>query len=73
MSIWFTADTHFGHSNIIKYSNRPFDNADEMDEALIANWNKRVRPGDIVYHLGDFSFKKGRDAIEGYIFGPSHW
>ena len=52
-NLWFTADTHFGHRNILKYSNRPFDSVDEMDESLIANWNARVRPDDKVYHLGD--------------------
>ena len=26
---WFTADTHFGHANIVKYSQRPFLSDDE--------------------------------------------
>lgn len=55
-SVYFTSDTHFGHANIIKYSKRPFKDAREMDEALIANWNMRVRPEDQIYHLGDFGF-----------------
>lgn len=54
--VFFTADTHFGHNRIIKYCNRPFANKDEMDEALIANWNAKVKDGDVVFHLGDFSF-----------------
>lgn len=62
-NIWFTADTHFGHANIIKYSNRPFDNVEEMNNALISNWNKVVGDKDIVYHLGDFCFGNPRNYI----------
>ena len=29
--VWFTADTHFGHANIIKYSKRPFLNEQEQE------------------------------------------
>lgn len=54
-NFWFTSDTHFGHEKIIKYCDRPFSNANEMDETIIENWNKRIRKNDIVYHLGDFS------------------
>lgn len=54
--IWFTADPHFGHANIIKYCNRPFADVDEMDDALIRNWNSCVKKDEHVYVLGDFSF-----------------
>ena len=56
MAIFFTADTHFGHEKVIGYSNRPFANAAEMDEALLANWRAVVKPNDKVYHLGDVAF-----------------
>ncbi|MCF6303155.1 MAG: metallophosphoesterase, partial [Devosiaceae bacterium] len=71
--IWFTADTHFGHQNIIKYSNRPFADVKEMDAALIENWNARVKKGDIVYHLGDVGLcapeklRKILDSLHGHI------
>jgi calcineurin-like phosphoesterase family protein len=53
--IFLTSDTHFGHENIIKYCKRPFANAKQMDDALIANWNEVVGPEDVVWHLGDFA------------------
>jgi calcineurin-like phosphoesterase family protein len=53
---WFTADTHFGHARVIELARRPFASREEMDEAMIARWNERVAPGDLVYHLGDFAF-----------------
>jgi len=57
MTTFFTSDTHFGHRRIIDYCSRPFANVDEMDEALIAHWNRRIGPDDSVYHLGDFTLK----------------
>ena len=53
---FFTSDTHFGHANIIRFCNRPFKNVEEMDEALIENWNQVVSKDDTVFHLGDFAF-----------------
>lgn len=62
MAIWFTGDQHFDHSNIIKYTNRPFDNVEQMDAELIRRWNEKVRSYDTVYHLGDFCFGGGKKA-----------
>lgn len=53
--IWFTSDTHFCHENIIKYCERPYSDASQMDEALISKYNEVVKDDDTVYHLGDFS------------------
>lgn len=55
---FFCSDHHFGHSNIIKYCNRPWADRDEMREGLIDKWNSVVGKGDRVYVLGDFSFYK---------------
>ena len=74
MTVFFTADHHFGHSNIIKYENRPFANAHEMDEEMIKRWNQRIGPKDQVYHLGDVSLlrpektKEILDRLDGKIY-----
>lgn len=49
MNIWITSDTHFGHANMIPYCGRP----ENFDELLVKNWNRLVKPEDIVIHLGD--------------------
>lgn len=58
MNTFFIADPHFGHSAIMTYENRPFETVKEMDETLIANWNRVVGEQDKVYLLGDVSFYK---------------
>lgn len=59
MATYVISDTHFGHENILKFSNGrgcDFDNVDQMDECIIDNWNSVVKTGDKVYHLGDVFF-----------------
>lgn len=53
--IFFTSDTHWGHTNVIKFNNRPFKNTFDMDEGLIQNWNDTVPHDGVVFHLGDVS------------------
>ena len=56
LQVYFVADTHFGHSKIMiegEQDTRPFDTIEEHDETIIDNWNKTVRPSDIIWHLGD--------------------
>ena len=55
--IYFTADAHFGHENIIDLCGRPFSGVDEMNEAMIARWNGKVKGNDTVYVLGDLFFR----------------
>jgi calcineurin-like phosphoesterase family protein len=64
MTTWFTADQHFYHTNIIKYTSRPFDSVEEMNEVMIERWNKVVKNGDTVYQLGDFALCSTEKADE---------
>lgn len=71
---FFISDTHFSHANIIKYSNRPFKDVVEMNNTIIQNWNSVVKPDDLVYHLGDFTFGREQymfdmmfNQLNGYI------
>ena len=68
MQVWFISDTHFGHANIIKYCNRPFKSIEEMDAEIVKRWNERVAKDDIVYFLGDFCFKRSKEAPDGKVF-----
>lgn len=59
-SVWLTSDTHFGHAGVCRFTRsdgvtklRPWDDPEEMDEAMITLWNDLVHPTDKVYHLGD--------------------
>lgn len=76
--IWVISDTHFRHANILKFADSNtgklvrgdrFANVDEMDEHMIERWNAVVKPGDIVYHLGDVVM----GGVEGQEWFKSNW
>lgn len=62
--MYFTADLHFYHDNIIKHTNRPFHDSEDMNRALVKNWNRLIAPQDEVYILGDFTMKGPALAME---------
>ena len=64
---FFTSDTHFYHHNVIKYSNRPYENIEEMHEDMIDRWNRAIGKGDLVYHLGDFSLESNPELIDAIL------
>ena len=55
---FYTSDTHFGHTNVIKFDNRPFKDIKEMEDKIVENWNSVVSKNDTVYILGDFCWSK---------------
>jgi calcineurin-like phosphoesterase family protein len=69
-AVFLVSDTHFGHAGVCRFTRndgvtklRPWDSADEMDEAMVERWNERVRPNDKVYHLGDVVMRRKSLAI----------
>lgn len=49
----FYSDPHYGHANIIKYANRPFDSVAEMDEELERRYAWDIWSDSHVLWLGD--------------------
>ncbi len=49
--------SYYGHKNVLKYCNRPYDNVDDMNHDIIRKHNKVVSEGDKVIHVGDFTLK----------------
>jgi calcineurin-like phosphoesterase family protein len=75
MTVWFTADTHFGDPRVLKLDRRPFPDMAAHDEALIANWINRVADEDEVWHLGDFALGRPADrarSLLGRLPGRKH-
>ena len=70
-NVFFIADLHFGHKNIIRYENehRKFTEIDEHDEELVKRWNNVVTKNDIVWVIGDFCLGKSHLCKAGLLNG----
>lgn len=68
-SKFYTADFHFGHTNILTScaATRPFSSAEEMDAAIVDNVNARCKPTDLLYILGDFALSNNVEYVR-YLF-----
>jgi len=62
MTVFVTADHHLGHTNILKFCDRPFEDVDHMDTELVNRWNEVVGRNDMVYYLGDFTLASAGTA-----------
>lgn len=62
--IYYTADLHFGHKNVLDFDGRPFETIEEHDQFLIERWNARVKPDDQVYIVGDFCMRAKRSPLD---------
>lgn len=62
--IYFAADLHLFHKNIIQLENRPFNCLEEMHECIINNWNKKISKLDKALILGDLTFGNQKDSLK---------
>jgi calcineurin-like phosphoesterase family protein len=65
--LFFTSDNHFYHDNIIKFCNRPFANAKEMNAVMIERWNAIVPPDGIVFNGGDFALTGNIGSVRNIV------
>lgn len=72
MNIFFTGCQHFGHERIIDLAGRPFSSVDEMNEALVDRWNARVADTDLVYILGDVTWRNDLQHWMGRLRGMKY-
>lgn len=73
--MYFWSDPHFWHKRVIESCKRPFTSVEEMNEALIINYNSLVKPSDDCYWLGDMFFcgvMKMKDILV-RLNGRKHW
>lgn len=60
---YYISDMHFGHHNVLRFDNRPFQDIETMEAVMIKNWNDRVTSEDTVYVLGDAFWKNEESSV----------
>lgn len=65
---FIVSDLHFFHKGVLGFCpyTRPWKDVDEMNKGLIEHWNSVVGTDDVVFCLGDFSFK-AKEATQSII------
>lgn len=64
---YVAADLYLGYTNIIRRDNRPYRNVEEMNQALLKNWNEMVCYDDTVYFMGAISYGESADDIDYWL------
>lgn len=74
MATFYIADPHFGHANIIRFEDRPFEDVEQMNRWLVEAWNARVTDDDDVYIVGDFAYRSATSvkSIVEQLAGRKH-
>lgn len=62
--IYLTSDLHFCHNKPFIYEPRGFKSVEEMNEAIIYNFNKTMDWGDTLYILGDCFLNNNEEGIK---------
>ena len=60
--IYFMGDLHYGHSNVIRFDDRPFEDIEEMNQYILDELKRVLKPDDVLFDLGDM-FWKTQDVI----------
>ncbi len=73
LKVYYTSDTHYAHANICRgvsqwgdldNSTRNFKTLTEMNNELVNAINRTVRPDDVLFHCGDWSFGNVSNVAE---------
>ncbi len=60
--IYLSSDLHFNHSREFVYKPRGFDSVEDMNIAIVNNFNSIVTPEDDLYLLGDLMLGQDMEA-----------